>query len=148
MRQYLKLLVFAISLGIILNSCDSSTAPSAYEQIYGKWKWVLTTGGRAGVHYTPDSVGYNCMIEFINTDICKIYKNSNLLITTKFEIQKASVKSPLVYILMYDFTSDEKEIVLDSLPNLQIPYRHEFNESTINTIPDFADDYISKFIKL
>jgi hypothetical protein len=51
---------------------------SGLEKIYGKWDWIETAGGIAGIRYSASTAKYTEMIEFDKDGTYKQYRNGNL----------------------------------------------------------------------
>ena len=47
--------------------------------LVGKWEWVSTTGGIAGVHQTPHTLGYTYWIGFTNDSLYQVYDKNNVI---------------------------------------------------------------------
>ena len=78
----MKALILIVSL-IILQAqkgCEDQHQEDAvkYEALEGKWEWVKTTGGFAGLTTTPASTGKKIYIEFTAEHIYKKYENQSL----------------------------------------------------------------------
>lgn len=54
--------------------------------IIGKWRWVKSVGGIAGMTITPQSTGYNLSEEFKADSTFKRFKNDSLIAQGKFSI--------------------------------------------------------------
>jgi hypothetical protein len=72
-----RLIIAAIFLTFILGSCRKNPVSTSTELI-GKWKWVLTTGGIAQVHITPEP-GSIYILEFRSNNTYRYTKNGTLL---------------------------------------------------------------------
>lgn len=98
MRLVVSALLALIVLGAI--SCKKSTQlPS--NSLIGKWRWVKSVGGIAGLTLTPQSTGNNFRDEFYADSSYKRFENDSLLIQGSFSIIKG-----------YNYTPTEKVDVL------------------------------------
>jgi len=80
--------IFMIAVFMIITSCknedlDSKIVPDG---LYGAWIWSESSGGIAGMKYTPTTEGYSSVIEFHQSGIFKKYKNEKLEMTSKFTL--------------------------------------------------------------
>jgi hypothetical protein len=75
-------------IGLLLFSCsDENPSLESSNKLLGKWDWVESRGGLAGMIYTPKSTGSSEILEF-NDSICFYYVGKNLQHKGKFEIRK------------------------------------------------------------
>lgn len=75
MKTINVLLVFSIAF--VLASCQKDNGLKN-SSILGSWEWLKSSGGIAGVVYTPETQGYSQLIEFNANDIYKLYRNGQL----------------------------------------------------------------------
>ncbi|MCH2083971.1 MAG: hypothetical protein MK226_16365 [Saprospiraceae bacterium] len=84
-----------ILLSFLLMACPKIENKKDYHQnsIQGKWKWVessfLTRGMREAKISTPESTGYDIILEFKDTTV-SVYQNKKLINTYQYEIKKMS----------------------------------------------------------
>ena len=78
--------IFMIAVFMITTSCNNEDLDS--ERLYGAWIWSESSGGIAGMKYTPTTEGYSSVIEFHQSGIFKKYKNEQLETTSKFTLTK------------------------------------------------------------
>lgn len=76
------LLISLISLTIF--SCEKED--TNLSGLIGKWNWVSSTGGIAGITYTPKSIGYTKTIEFTGDSIFRLYRNDTLIVESKYQL--------------------------------------------------------------
>lgn len=50
--------------------------------LVGKWEWVSTSGGIAGIHQTPQTLGYTYTIAFTKEGQYELYDKNNLLVSS------------------------------------------------------------------
>ena len=87
-------LLFVALITAILVSCAkdrTNTKPTSLDvpsSLIAKWNWNYSTGGYAGITYTPVSTGEVRRIEFAADYNYKYYVNDILKSEDKFEIQK------------------------------------------------------------
>jgi hypothetical protein len=87
-------LLFLVLISTILVSCSkdrTNTKPDSIDvpsSLIAKWNWIYSTGGFAGITYTPASTGEVRRIEFAADYNFKYYVNDILKSENKFEIQK------------------------------------------------------------
>jgi len=76
--------IFIVFLGILfVLSCEDSIIQteeydSDNKKIIGRWNWVQSNGGFAGVTETPESEGYTSYFIFKEDRTLEIYKNDTL----------------------------------------------------------------------
>ena len=98
MRAILSIILALFILSAV--SCKKSTQlPS--NSLTGKWRWVKSVGGIAGLTYTPQNTGNNFRDEFYADSTYKRFENDSLLIQRSYSIIKG-----------YNYTPTEKVDVL------------------------------------
>src|SRR6218665_944307 len=71
------------------NKEDLKTAGNiSTDKLYGKWKWVQSTGGFAGRTITPQSEGYRSSVEFKRNNTAAFYRNDSLTNQSAFTLNK------------------------------------------------------------
>ncbi|MDP4290725.1 MAG: hypothetical protein Q8908_06560 [Bacteroidota bacterium] len=50
--------------------------------LVGRWEWVSTTGGLAGVHQTPQTLGYTYWVEFTKDSLYRVYDKNRILVSS------------------------------------------------------------------
>ena len=58
---------------------DSTTITGTGTGLVGKWEWVSTTGGIAGVHQTPQKLGYTYWIAFTTDSLYQVFDKNSLM---------------------------------------------------------------------
>ena len=73
-------------------------------KIYGKWNWVNSTGGIAGLTITPKTAGYNMSVEYRINKSVYFFRNDTLQNQAKFAIVKGNSIFSVdpAYIIKYD----------------------------------------------
>jgi hypothetical protein len=79
------ILIFTIVIFCSVGSCNKDKLPAS-TSIVGKWRWVKSIGGFAGMTLTPQSAGYNQRKEFNADSTFKAFKNDSLTTEGKFSI--------------------------------------------------------------
>ena len=77
---------FILLLYFLLTSCKDE-APEGYS-VNGKWIWVRTTGGIAGISLTPETEGYTQTIEISPENNFIVYRNGGVYDEGEFKIVK------------------------------------------------------------
>jgi hypothetical protein len=96
----MKNLIF-IFIAILFLSCEKNNDSLSNWNLIGQWNWVKSSGGIAGMTYTPNSTGKNRVLEFSATTL-KIYENGLLTAETSYSIQiKKSTNNLSESILVY-----------------------------------------------
>jgi len=70
---------------LLFASCSDKVLLETNE-IMGTWNWTGSSGGIAGVTYTPESTGENIVLEFTQDSVYREYLNDSLIIETEFSI--------------------------------------------------------------
>ena len=80
--------IFMIAVFMIITSCKNEELDSRNfpDGLYGLWIWSESSGGIAGMKYTPITEGYSSVIEFHQSGIFKKYKNEQVEMTSKFSL--------------------------------------------------------------
>ena len=84
MKTKQHLLSISILLAITLLSCSKDD--SYNNAIVGKWNWVLTTGGFAGVHETPASTKQIWSYEFRSNNTYTLLRNDTIAASGNFTL--------------------------------------------------------------
>jgi hypothetical protein len=88
-------LIIFIMFSLILVSCtkDNIVDTQSYIEVptnlIGTWNWQLSSGGYAGVTYTPETTGEVRRIDFDTDNNFKYYVNGVLKSESKFHIEKS-----------------------------------------------------------
>ncbi|WP_418263203.1 hypothetical protein [Flavobacterium faecale] len=70
-----KILLFIV--GFLMMGCSTDKNIPEYQNLYGQWNWLESTGGIAGMTLTPQSTGKTILLDISNTTIKK-YENGKL----------------------------------------------------------------------
>lgn len=86
MMKYFTLVIAALLLCSV-SSCHKDGSPGpASTSIVGRWRWVKSVGGIAGMTITPQSAGYNLTQVYGANNTFKLYKNDSLELQSKYSI--------------------------------------------------------------
>ena len=74
-----------------------------FEHLFGKWKWIESSGGFAGQTLSPSTEHYEKRIEYLRKGIYKVYKNDKKESQTKFKFKegKSIFSRKLGYLIEY-----------------------------------------------
>jgi hypothetical protein len=121
-------------IGLLLFSCgDENTNLDNSNKLLGKWDWVESKGGLAGMIYTPKSTGNSKMLEF-NDSICSYYLDAKLQHKGKFEIKKIKYTNELDSMTMIEY--DDSSILQ------QVIFR---SKDTLVLIDNCSDCYVNTY---
>jgi hypothetical protein len=67
----MKKLLLLLIAGLMIGSCSTDKNVPEYQAILGKWNWIDSTGGIAGMTLTPKSTGKTIQLEISKTIIKK-----------------------------------------------------------------------------
>ncbi|MCK0114814.1 hypothetical protein [Gelidibacter sp. F63206] len=84
-----KILVLTLIAFLTLN-CSGDDDAEISSTILGQWNWIKSTGGIAGITYTPKSTGENRKI-IISSDSIKYFTNGDLISKIKYTIELRDV---------------------------------------------------------
>jgi hypothetical protein len=82
----MKFLIITL-LTLVALSCTKETTSSF--NLTGKWDWVSSSGGIAGITYTPKSTGVRKVVEFTNDSVFRYYQKDTLTFETRYHILKS-----------------------------------------------------------
>jgi hypothetical protein len=88
----MKFSAFLLFGVFILYSCHDETRIMEKEntpELFSTWNWQISTGGIAGISYTPESTGEQIKIEFSPDFMYREYVNGQLVFETEFQITRA-----------------------------------------------------------
>lgn len=110
---YLLLLLFSII------SCSTHMNDNENNTIIGKWNWVESSGGIAGITTTPQSSGKSIQLEISNTKVKK-YVDGILVLESSYSIQTGtSIFGGEKKLIIYDndskqsFTRTGNQLILN-----------------------------------
>ena len=110
---YLLLLLFSII------SCSTHMNDNENNTIIGKWTWVESSGGIAGITTTPQSSGKSIQLEISNTKVKK-YVDGILVLESSYSIQTGtSIFGGEKKLIIYDndskqsFTRTDNQLILN-----------------------------------
>lgn len=85
-------LIQLLILALVSVQCRKAEPPAPGPGlIVGKWYWVETNGGLAGVHETPENTGRKMVYEFLQEGLLRVYVNETL----EREIKYVLIDSPI-----------------------------------------------------
>jgi len=85
MRTPFRTLAAAVAVVATL-ACGGSTAPSDFARILGRWDWVESSGGIAGVTLTPASTGHEMSLQFLPVGQVRLFEDGSLVRTVGYEL--------------------------------------------------------------
>jgi len=94
--------LFGAVLLIALTGCNDDPNP-AENSIIGKWRWVSSTGGIAGVTITPASEGHTMFIEFTEDSTYRKYVADTLQFEVLYSITEGQSIFSTEPVPMIDF---------------------------------------------
>ena len=87
------ILIFVLTLGIISCNSDDEAQDEALDEVQfvftdliGKWDWISSSGGIAGITHTPESTGDVRKLE-ISSNTFKIFTNGSLSFESNYTIE-------------------------------------------------------------
>jgi len=88
MKSYVLIL---FSLVMILVSCskENITSTEAASGLTGEWNWIDSSGGIAGITYTPKSTGEIRRVEFDTNGVFRLYINNVLSTESEYHLVKS-----------------------------------------------------------
>jgi len=97
-----KSLVLICLIGLFISSCEEETQYAT--DIFGKWDWIISSGGFGGFSYTPESTGDRIMIEYSIDSLYKKYRNDTLIAECKFHIIESEtiISHEITKMIVYD----------------------------------------------
>jgi len=94
--NYFKTFILITSICAALMACANPAGPdgglgkntdtSDNDNIIGRWRWVQSIGGIAGITVTPESFGRTEMLEFDDNNQLMQYVNGNLSIVNNYRL--------------------------------------------------------------
>ncbi|WP_366187418.1 hypothetical protein [Flavobacterium ovatum] len=67
----MKKILLLVVTGFLIGSCSTDRNVPQYQAVFGKWNWIESTGGIAGMPLTPQSTGNTIQLEITKTTIGK-----------------------------------------------------------------------------
>lgn len=86
----MKNLLLLTLIALLTLNCSSDDDVEISSTIIGRWNWTKSTGGIAGITYTPKSTGENRKI-IISSDSIKYFTNGDLISKVKYTIELRDV---------------------------------------------------------
>ena len=95
-KNYFKALIIIISICVSLTACANPVIPegslskttdtSDNAKIIGRWQWVQSIGGIAGIRVTPESSGRSEILDFDDDNILRQYINDNPAVENNYRL--------------------------------------------------------------
>lgn len=79
----------SVLTGMALLGCGEITAPDVDRGILGRWTWVESTGGIAGITQTPSSTGETRSLRF-DGSVVETFRDGQLLRTDAYSIRRTT----------------------------------------------------------
>jgi len=79
MKTLLMIVISALMISVFGCRKEDVNKNNISTRLIGKWEWVSTTGGIAGVHQTPQKLGYTYWIAFTNDSLYQLFDKNNIL---------------------------------------------------------------------
>jgi hypothetical protein len=86
-----KILLIISLVGLVILSCKKES--QKLTTLVGRWDWISSSGGIAGITYTPQSTGVRKIVEYTNDSVFRLIQNDTLLGECKYHL----IKSKSVY---------------------------------------------------
>jgi len=83
-NRFLTTMILMLTFALTNCRKDISVPNTEYDNLFGKWEWISTSGGFGGSIDNPTTTGYTQMIEFTQKGICIGYKNDKKQKKTNF----------------------------------------------------------------
>lgn len=82
--------IFLSLLSVFMLSWSGCQKDTVSTELVGNWEWVSRTGGIAGVHQTPQTLGYTYTVVYTKDGIYEQYdQNNQLVVTYPYKVIKA-----------------------------------------------------------
>ena len=127
------LLLSLLSIFLLsLNGCQKDIVKT---ELVGKWEWVSTTGGIAGIHQTPQTLGYTYTVVYTKDGKYEKYdQNNQLVLTYPFKI----IKDVSIF--------DNKEHTMIQLNNT-MNYSFEIKKDSLFLSQEVYDGFNEVFVR-
>jgi len=102
-----RLILTFIAL-IMMVSCNKENTSSVIStSLTGEWNWISSTGGIAGIKYTPETTGEKRRITFDTDSVFRFYRNDTLKIECKYHLLKVPTSDGLdsTKLVSYTYTT-------------------------------------------
>lgn len=66
------------------SACAQGTGPDSFDRILGRWDWVESSGGIAGVTQTPASTGHSMLLQFLPVGQVRLFEDGALVRTVTY----------------------------------------------------------------
>lgn len=114
-----KLVVICL-ITVILLGCSEKVDLSQPDLI-GKWKWIQTTGGFAGVNITPETEGFTRTLVFSEDGHYKFIKNDSVTEEGTYEIiKKKNTIAGEAFVISYSGGRLLEEIIVQQNDTLNL----------------------------
>jgi hypothetical protein len=147
LSRKLRLSPVLFSATLLLFSCSETIETNSTDGIYGSWDWKVSDGGFTGSHYTPDSTGYTCRMNFIRPNTCRVYKNNSLAQEVPFTFIHSFNKMMNEYYLFLGDSTDQAKFTQNFPLVVSGTYAYMLND-TLYTSDGIADGLTSMFVKV
>lgn len=111
----MKVFICVICIMLLMSSCKQEYTSST--GLSGKWYWLSSSGGIAGITETPESLGIIQITEFEKDSVFRFYRNDTLKIKGSYHIKSNFGESGML-LLRYNGNSVEKSFLIKNLDTL------------------------------
>lgn len=100
----------------------------------GEWNWIRSSGGLAGVTYTPENTGENRKL-VISNDSIKYFTNSALVLKIKYEIETV------------DLHNESREMIIRESDNIFRQF-FEINQDDLILTDYCSDCFVNEYKRI
>lgn len=127
--------IFLSLLSVFMLSWSGCQKDTVSTELVGNWEWVSRTGGIAGVHQTPQTLGYTYTVVYTKDGIYEQYdQNNQLVVTYPYKVIKA--------VSMLD-NKEHDMIQLNNAMNSSF----EIRKDSLFLVQDVADGFNEVFVR-
>lgn len=99
----MKNLFILLSFFGLFSFCSKNVDSQTLDNLIGKWEWVKSSGGIAGVTKTPENTSSEIMVEFTTEKFIKFMNGDTIQeISYKIEIGKSIRKTEDTNLIIYE----------------------------------------------
>ncbi len=74
----------SVLTGMIFAGCGDPSGPNDLDGLIGSWAWVESSGGIAGMTYTPSSTGETITLRFVSEQMVELIRDGRLERSVRF----------------------------------------------------------------
>ncbi|MDP4221545.1 MAG: hypothetical protein Q8916_03195 [Bacteroidota bacterium] len=137
-----KYIILIVALGWFCSCSNSSSSDSSSDSLLGVWQWANTSGGIAGMTYTPSTEGFAAKMVVSASSNYGLYRNDTLVRSGIYTVDTVGEKDH------FHLSQSGDSIFFKQLPHIVLTgAMQRSNDSLIIWNDSISDGFSSLFIR-